>query len=154
DGYVRSEGCGMVVLKRLEDARRDGDPVLAVLRGTAVNHDGRSNGLTAPNGLAHEEVIRTALEHARLQPCDVDYVECHGTGTRLGDPIEVSALGAVYGEGGPATRPLVLGAVKANFGHVEAAAGAAGLIKAILALQHERIPPQPPMGELSPHIAW
>ena len=138
DGFVRSEGCGVVVLKRLADALAAGDPVLAAIRGSALNQDGRSTGLTAPNMLAQQAVLRQALANAGIHPAQVDYVETHGTGTVLGDPIEVEALAAVYGQ--PAARPCVLGAVKTNIGHAEAAAGVAGLIKAVLALQHEAIP--------------
>ena len=138
DGYVRGEGCGIVVLKRLSDAIADGDRILAVIRGSAVNQDGRSNGLTAPNGPAQEAVIRRALADGGLQPDDLDYVEAHGTGTLLGDPVEVNALGRVLGVTRP--KPMLLGSVKTNFGHLEAAAGIAGLIKLVLALQHEEIP--------------
>ncbi|MDW8319635.1 MAG: beta-ketoacyl synthase N-terminal-like domain-containing protein, partial [Anaerolineae bacterium] len=154
DGYVRSEGCGMVVLKRLSDAQRDGDPILALIRGTAINQDGRSNGLTAPNPLAQQEVIRAALAAARVGPEQIDYVETHGTGTELGDPIEVNALAAVLGPGHSPDRPFVLGAVKANIGHAEAAAGVAGLIKVVLALQHGEIPPQPHVQRLNPLVDW
>src|SRR5262249_43905212 len=132
DGYVRSEGCGAVVLKRLSDAVADGDRVLAVVRGSAVNQDGRSGGLTVPNGPAQEALIREALAMARVAPAEVGYVEAHGTGTSLGDPIEMQALGAVMREGRPADRPVVVGSVKTNMGHLEAAAGVAGLIKVVL----------------------
>lgn len=141
NGYVRGEGCGMVVLKRLRDAQADGDRILAVIRGSAVNQDGRSNGISAPSGPAQEMVIRAALADARVAPSDIDYVETHGTGTSLGDPIEVEALRNVLCEGRPASRPLALGAVKTNIGHLEGAAGIVALIKAVLALQHESIPP-------------
>lgn len=141
-GYGRSEGCGLVVLKRLSKARTDGDRVMAVIRGSAVNQDGSSNGLTAPNGLAQEALIRAALADAGLDPLEVDFVETHGTGTPLGDPIEVEALAAVYAKGRSSERPLMLGAVKANIGHTEAAAGAAGLIKTALALESGWIAPQ------------
>jgi acyl transferase domain-containing protein/SAM-dependent methyltransferase len=153
DGYVRSEGCGLVVLKRLSDARAAGDRILAVIRGSAVNQDGRSSGLTAPNGPAQEAVIRDALARAGVRPADMDYVEAHGTGTPLGDPIEVRALGAVFSER-PADRPLAIGSVKTNIGHVEAAAGIAGLIKVVLALGHGEIPPHLHLREPNPHIAW
>src|SRR5690606_37326229 len=133
DGYGRGEGCGVVVLKRLADAVADGDPIRAVIRGSAVNHDGRSNGLTAPNGAAQEAVVRQALTDARVQPAQVQYVEAHGTGTLLGDPIEVMALDAVLGNERPAHSPLLIGSVKTNIGHLEAAAGIAGLINVILA---------------------
>ena len=152
DGYVRGEGCGVVVLKRLSDALADGDPVLAVIRGSAVNQDGRSNGLTAPNGPAQEALIRKALSEAGLEPDDLDYVEAHGTGTLLGDPVEVHALGRVLGMS--RSTPLLLGSVKTNFGHLEAAAGVAGLIKLVLALQHEEIPPHLHLKRRNPLIAW
>jgi acyl transferase domain-containing protein/NADPH:quinone reductase-like Zn-dependent oxidoreductase len=153
DGYGRGEGCGVVLLKRLADAQRDGDRILAVIRGSAVNQDGKSNGLTAPNGLAQERVIREALAHAGLQPEDIDYVEVHGTGTPLGDPIEVEAIGRVMA-GRPKSRPVVLGTVKSNIGHLEAAAGIAGLIKTVLCLRHGEIPAHLHLDNPSPHIPW
>ncbi len=151
DGYVRAEGCGMVVLKRLSDAQRDGDPILAVLRGAAVNQDGRSNGLTAPNGLAQQAVIGQALTIAGVDAKDISYVEAHGTGTPLGDPIEIHSLQAVLDESN-GENPVVVGSVKSNIGHLEAAAGVAGLIKTVLALVHEEIPPHLHFQELNPHI--
>ncbi|MGH3822393.1 MAG: type I polyketide synthase, partial [Pseudonocardiaceae bacterium] len=151
DGFVRGEGCGVVVLKRLADAVRDGDRLLAVLRGTAVNQDGPSSGLTVPSGLAQETVIRTALHRAGLSPDDVDYIEAHGAATALGDPIELEALGAVFGA--QRERPLVVGSVKTNLGHLEAAAGIAGFIKTVLALAHGRIPPHLSFRELTPRIS-
>ncbi|WP_329101434.1 type I polyketide synthase [Micromonospora sp. NBC_01699] len=154
DGYGRGEGCGVVVLKRLSDARRDGDRVLAVIRGSAVNHDGPSSGLTVPNGLAQQELIRTALTDAGVTPADIDYVEAHGTGTSLGDPIEIDALAAALGEGRAPDRPVLVGSVKTNIGHLEAAAGIAGLIKLVLALQQETIPPHLHLRTPNPHIAW
>jgi acyl transferase domain-containing protein/acyl-CoA synthetase (AMP-forming)/AMP-acid ligase II/acyl carrier protein len=153
DGYVRSEGCGIVVLKRLSDAVTAGDDILAVIRGSAVNQDGRSSGLTAPNGLAQQAVIRAALAAADVPPALVGYVEAHGTGTSLGDPIEVQALGAVLGEGRSSEQPLVIGSVKTNVGHVEAAAGIASLIKVVLSLQHNEIPPHVHLTELNPYIS-
>jgi amino acid adenylation domain-containing protein/thioester reductase-like protein len=150
DGYVRGEGCGILVLKRLADAERDGDPILAVLRGSAVNQDGRSNGLTAPNGLAQQAVIHRALADAGLSTEDISYVEAHGTGTRLGDPIEIHALQAVFDE--KKGEPLLVGSVKTNIGHLEAAAGAAGLIKTILSLVHEEIPPHLHLHRINPNI--
>ena len=140
DGYVRGEGCGMVVLKRLSDALADGDRIAAVIRGTAVNHDGRSNGLSAPSGPAQEAVIRAALADARLTPGDISYVEAHGTGTRLGDPIEIEALRAVLCTGRSARTPLVVGSVKTNIGHLESAAGIAGFLKVVLMFRHGQIP--------------
>ena len=152
DGYVRGEGCGVVVLKRLADAERDGDRILALVRGSAVNQDGRSNGLTAPNPLAQQAVIRQALDDADATPAEVGYVEAHGTGTPLGDPIEVQALAVVLGDG--RQKPLLLGSVKTNIGHLEAAAGIAGLIKTILALDHHEVPPQLHFTEPNPLIPW
>jgi acyl transferase domain-containing protein len=154
DGYGRGEGCGIVVLKRLSDALADGDPVVAVLRGSAVNHDGPSGGLTIPSGPAQQAVIREALSRAGVEPSRVDYLEAHGTGTALGDPIEVHAAAAVLGPGRSPDRPLWLGSAKTNFGHLEAAAGVAGLIKAILALRHREIPPHLHLRRPNPHIAW
>ncbi len=154
DGYVRGEGCGVVVLKRLSDAERDGDRVLAVVRGTAVNQDGRSNGLMAPNPAAQMAVLRSAYADARLSPRDVDYVETHGTGTLLGDPIEARALGSVLGRGRSADAPLLIGAVKSNLGHLEAAAGVTGFIKAVLAVQHGTIPANLGFTTPNPHIAF
>jgi acyl transferase domain-containing protein/NAD(P)-dependent dehydrogenase (short-subunit alcohol dehydrogenase family)/acyl carrier protein len=154
DGYVRSEGCGIVVLKRLSQALEERDPILAVIRGSAVNQDGRSSGLTAPNGPAQEQVIRSALTNARMQPGQISYVEAHGSGTALGDPIEIYALGTVLKEGRPADRPVAVGAVKTNIGHTETVAGIAGLIKTVLALQHQEIPPNLHFQEPNPYILW
>ncbi|HWV56826.1 MAG TPA: beta-ketoacyl synthase N-terminal-like domain-containing protein, partial [Longimicrobiales bacterium] len=154
DGYVRGEGCGVVVLKRLADAERDGDRILAVVRGTAINQDGRSSGLTAPSGPAQEAVIRAALARAGLEPADIGYVEAHGTGTSLGDPIEVEALGRVFGAGRREGRPLLIGSIKTNFGHLEAAAGIAGLIKAALVVHHGEVPPHLHFETPNPHIPW
>ncbi|WP_432973946.1 type I polyketide synthase [Dactylosporangium sp. CA-233914] len=152
DGYVRSEGCGVVVLKRLADARRDGDRILALVRGGAVNQDGRSSGVTAPNGAAQRDVLRAALASAGVGPERVGYIEAHGTGTRLGDPIEVEALADVYGRAdGP---PVYLGSSKTNIGHAEAAAGIAGLIKAVLCVQRGAIPQNVHFTELNPHISF
>lgn len=153
NGYVRSEGCGVVVLKRLQDAQADGDTILAVIRGTAINQDGSSNGLTAPSGTAQEGVIQRALNAAQLDSRDVSYVEAHGTGTPLGDPIEVSALEATYGTDRDAGNPLIVGSVKTNIGHTEAAAGMAGLMKVVLALQHGYIPPHLHFQQINPHLA-
>jgi polyketide synthase 13 len=152
DGYTRSEGAGMLVLKRVEDARRDGDQILAVIAGSAVNHDGRSNGLIAPNQDAQADVLRRAYKDAGIDPRTVDYIEAHGTGTILGDPIEAEALGRVVGRGRPADRPALLGAVKTNVGHMESAAGAASMAKVVLALQHDKLPPSLNFAGPSPYI--
>jgi amino acid adenylation domain-containing protein len=152
DGYVRSEGCGVVVLKPLAAARRDGDRVLAVILGSSVNQDGRSNGLSAPNGLAQRDVVRQALSDAGVHAHDVGYVEAHGTGTPLGDPVEVTALRAVLADGRPSGRPLRVGAAKAAVGHAEPAAGIAGLIKAVLVLRNGEIPPQPHLRTVNPDL--
>ena len=151
NGYVRGEGCGVVVLKRLSDAQRDGNIILAVLKASAVNQDGASSGLTVPNGDAQESLIRKVLDKAKLKGSDIDYVEAHGTGTPLGDPIEVRAIGATYGVR-KAEYPLKLGSVKTNIGHLEGAAGIASVIKVILALQHETLPKQLHFTKLNPHI--
>ncbi|MEI5527948.1 type I polyketide synthase [Streptomyces brasiliscabiei] len=141
DGMGRGEGCAAVLLKRLSDAERDGDRILAVVRATAVNSDGRSNGLLAPNPAAQQALLSTAYARAGLSPARVDHVEAHGTGTPLGDPIEAGALGAVLGTGRDPDQPLLLGSVKGNLGHLESAAGIAGLVKTVLALHHDLIPP-------------
>lgn len=154
DGFVRSEGCGVVLLKPLSRAVSDGDRIYAVLRGSAINQDGRSNGLTAPNGSSQQAVIRKALAAAKLIPEEIDYVEAHGTGTELGDPIEMHSLGAVFAEGDTRRTPLRVGSVKTNIGHLEAAAGIAGLIKVCLALHHERLPSNLHFDQPSPHIDW
>jgi acyl transferase domain-containing protein len=157
NGFVPGEGCGIIVLKRLADALADGDRIHAIIRGTATTQDGRTSVLTAPNGLAQQAVMRAALDNARVAPEQITYVEAHGTGTALGDPIEVEALAAVLDADESttigATVPCVLGAVKTNFGHLEAAAGVAGVIKAILALEHEQIPPNLHFAELNPLIS-
>ncbi|WP_438010602.1 SDR family NAD(P)-dependent oxidoreductase [Sorangium sp. So ce321] len=150
NGFVRAEGCGVLVLKRLSDALRDGDRVWAVIRGTALNQDGQSNGITAPNGVSQVAVLRQALRNAGVDPSGVTYIEAHGTGTTLGDPIEVEALAEVYGRAG-ADRCL-LGSVKTNIGHSEAAAGVAGVIKAVLCFEREAVPPHLHFETLNPHI--
>ncbi|HKV20589.1 MAG TPA: SDR family NAD(P)-dependent oxidoreductase, partial [Mycobacterium sp.] len=154
DGYVRSEGCGMLVLKRLSDAVRDGDTVQAVISSSAVNQDGASSGLTVPNGGAQQRLIGTVLARAGLSGGDVDYLEAHGTGTPLGDPIEVQAAAAAYGPSRDADHPLLMGSVKTNIGHLESASGAAGLIKVVLSLQNEVLPQSLHFDNPSPHIPW
>ncbi|MEO8693821.1 MAG: beta-ketoacyl synthase N-terminal-like domain-containing protein [Acidimicrobiales bacterium] len=153
DGYVRAEGCAMIVLKRLRDAQVDDDHILAVVRGSAVSQDGRSGGLTAPNGPSQEKVVAAALAAAGVAANEVGYVEAHGTGTPLGDPIEVRALGAVLCRGRSHDQPLLLGSVKTNVGHMEAAAGIGGLIKLVLMLEHQAIPPHLHLNTLSGYIA-
>jgi acyl transferase domain-containing protein len=153
-GYVRSEGCGIVVLKRLSQAVTDGDSVYAVIRGSAINEDGFSNGLSAPNRQSQEAVLRAACRQARVAPGDVQYVECHGTGTLMGDTIEAMALGNVIGAGRDRNRPCLLSAVKTNLGHMEAAAGIASLIKAALVLKHRRIPATVHYDKPNPNIPF
>ncbi|MEM7061638.1 MAG: SDR family NAD(P)-dependent oxidoreductase [Cyanobacteria bacterium P01_B01_bin.77] len=151
DGYGRGEGCGVVVLKRLGDAIANQDNILALIKGSAVNHDGVSNGLTAPNGSAQTAVIRQALLNARLEPRQIQYVEAHGTGTSLGDPIELISLNQALES---RFEPLLVGSVKTNLGHLEAAAGVAGLMKVILSLQHQEIPPHLHLDTPNPYIPW
>jgi acyl transferase domain-containing protein/acyl carrier protein len=153
DGYVRGEGCGVLVLKRLSDALQNQDHVVALIRGSAMNQDGRSNGLTAPNGLAQQAVIREALSDAGLSAGDIDYIEAHGTGTPLGDPIEVEAIKEVLLQDRPVGRPCALGSVKTNIGHLEAAAGIAGMIKAALAIERGQIPAHLHLERLNPAIS-
>ncbi|WP_275571811.1 type I polyketide synthase [Mycolicibacterium vanbaalenii] len=154
DGYVRGEGCGVIVIKRLEDAVRDGDRIRAVIRGSSINQDGASGGLTVPNGVAQQRVIADALKRSDLEPKDVGYLEAHGTGTSLGDPIEAQAAGAVLGAGREPSRPLLIGSAKTNIGHLEAAAGIAGVIKVILSLEHRTLPKHLNFENPSPHIPW
>jgi thioester reductase-like protein len=154
DGYARGEGAGVVVLKRLSDATRDKDTVLAVIRGSAVNHDGRSSGLTVPSPEAQQDIIRAALAQAKADPGEVDYVEAHGTGTSLGDPIELRALEAVLGSAGSRDGDLLVGSIKTNIGHLESAAGIAGLIKLVLSLHHREIPPHVNFAKPNPNIDW
>ena len=154
DGFVRSEGCGMVVLKRLGEAEADGDRVWAVIRGAAVNQNGTSAGPTVPSGPAQERVIEEALSQAGVQPSDVDYLEAHGAGSELGDPIEVRAASAVYGRRRAKDRPLLIGSVKTNIGHLESAAGVASLIKVVLAMRHCVIPKSLHFRNPNPHLDW
>ena len=154
DGFVRAEGCGMIALKRLSDAIADRDTVHAVIRGSAVNQDGRSSGLTAPNGPSQQSVINAALKNAGVAGEDIGYVEAHGTGTSLGDPIEINALAESVGAGRSPDNPLAVGSVKSNVGHLEAAAGVAGLIKTVLTLKHRVIPGSLHYNTPSPHIPW
>ncbi|MBF0103637.1 MAG: polyketide synthase dehydratase domain-containing protein, partial [Desulfobacterales bacterium] len=153
DGYVRSEGCGIIVLKRLSQAISDKDPIYAIIRGSAVNQDGRSAGLTVPNGISQETVIRKALTFSCVSPEDVSYIEAHGTGTSLGDPIELEALGNVF-TSTQRKLPLFVGSVKTNIGHLEAAAGIAGVIKTVLSLYHGEIPPHIHFKHPNPKISW
>jgi len=154
DGYVRGEGCGILILKRLEDAQAAGDKILALFRGSAVNQDGPSGGLTVPSGPAQVRVVREALANAGLSPKEVSFIEAHGTGTALGDPIEVGALGEVFSKERSPDKPLLIGSLKTNIGHLEAAAGVAGAIKTILSLQKRRLPPHKNLTSLNPLIAW
>ncbi|HXA49906.1 MAG TPA: beta-ketoacyl synthase N-terminal-like domain-containing protein, partial [Candidatus Acidoferrum sp.] len=154
DGYVRGEGCGILVLKRLSDAQSDGDRILAVIRGSAINHNGKSNGLTAPNGAAQRAVIRAALADAGVEPHQVSYVEAHGTATSLGDSVELEAVSDVLGAKRPAGDRFAIGTVKTNIGHLEAAAGAAALIKVVLSLQHRQIPAHLHFRKPNSHLAW
>jgi acyl transferase domain-containing protein len=154
NGFVRSEGCGVVILKRLQDAINDGDRIIALIRGSAVNQDGHTSGLTVPSGPAQQAVIRQALTKAGLQPQDVSYIEAHGTGTTLGDPIEIGALAEVFSPHQSKTDPLTIGSLKTNLGHLESAAGIAGLIKVALQLQHQQITPHLHLKQLNPYIDW
>ncbi len=153
DGYVRSEGSGMLVLKRLSDALAAGDTIHALVRGSATNQDGASGGLTVPSGPAQEEVIRAALRDGGVDPAEVGYIEAHGTGTKLGDPVEIGALGNVFCKQ-PRRKPLVVGSVKTNMGHLESSAGISALIKTIMMLKHGEIPPHVNFQTPNPHIPW
>ncbi|NER89388.1 type I polyketide synthase [Moorena sp. SIO3A2] len=154
NGYVRGEGCGVIVLKRLSDAVANGDNVLAVIRGTAINQDGASGGLTVPNGPSQVAVIRKALSNGGVDPASVSYIEAHGTGTSLGDPIEVGAIGTVFGKTHSQEQPLIVGTAKTNIGHLEVAAGIAGLMKVVLQLQHQQIAPSLHFKQPNPYINW
>lgn len=154
DGYVRGEGVGMILLKSKEQALLDGDTILAVIKGSAVAQDGHSNGILAPNGLSQQKVIREALSDAGVSPPDIGYVESHGTGTSLGDPIEVAALDEVYGKERNRETALLVGAVKANIGHLESAAGIAGLIKSVICLNRQQVPKQLHFKQPNPNISW
>ncbi len=154
DGFVRGEGCGAILLKRLSRAIADGDRVHCVIRGTATNQDGRSIGLTAPNGLAQQAVIRAALANAQLGPSQISYLEAHGTGTALGDPIEMNALESVFAANRSSEKPLWVGSVKTNFGHLEGGAGIAGIIKTALSLSKQTIPPHLHCVTPSAKIDW
>ena len=152
NGFVRGEGCGMIVLKRLTDAVKNGDRILAVIRGSAVNQDGNSSSLTVPSGVSQQSVISQALADGGIEAKDISYVEAHGTGTSLGDPIEITALGEVFKR--KSDHPLLVGSVKTNIGHLEAAAGIASLIKVVLSLQHKQIPPHLHFNQPNPYIEW
>ncbi len=154
NGYVRGEGCGIILLKRLSDAVANGDNILAVIRGSAINQDGASGGLTVPNGPSQQKVIRQALENGGVDAASVSYIEAHGTGTSLGDPIEVGAIGAVFGKTHSKEQPVTLGTVKTNIGHLEGGAGIAGLMKVVLQLQNEEIAPSLHFKEPNPYINW
>ena len=153
DGYGRGEGCVMIALRRLSDAQTRGERVLAVIRGSAINHDGSSSGLTVPNENAQVAVIKDALANGHVTPASIHYVEAHGTGTHLGDPIEIQALEQVYGS---ATRsgPVPVGSIKNRIGHLESAAGLAGLAKVLCCLHHRALPPEPVQGQVNSHIDW
>lgn len=154
DGFVRGEGCGILVLKRLSDAQADGDRILALIRGSAINHDGPSSGLTVPNGQAQTALLKQALDQACVQASQINYVEAHGTGTALGDPIELKALNAVYTQNRDPAQPLMINSIKTNMGHLEAAAGVAGMIKNVLSLQKRQFPPHASFEKPTPHFSW
>ncbi len=154
NGYVRGEGCGIILLKRLSDAVANGDNILAVIRGSAINQDGASGGLTVPNGPSQQKVIRQALENGGVDAASVSYIEAHGTGTSLGDPIEVGAIGAVFGKAHSKEQPVTIGTVKTNIGHLEGGAGIAGLMKVVLQMQNQQIAPSLHFNQPNPYINW
>ena len=154
DGFVRGEGCGMVILKRFSDAVADGDNILAVIRGTAMNQDGDTSGLTVPNGPSQQAVIGQAMENGGVDPASISYIEAHGTGTSLGDPIEVGAIGTVFGKTHSQEQPVIIGSAKTNIGHLEGAAGIAGLMKVVLQLQYQKIVPSLHFNQPNPYINW
>ena len=152
--FVRGEGCGVVVLKRLSDAVSDGDRIWGVIRGSALNQNGPSASLTVPSGKAQKQVLEDALRRAGIPPSEIDFLEAHGTGSQLGDPIEVNSVASVYGRDREADRPLLLGTAKTNIGHLESAAGVAGLIKVLLAMERRVIPKHLHFEEPNPHVEW
>ena len=154
DGFVRGEGCGVIILKQFSSARECGDRIWGIIKGTAVNQTISNATLTAPHRGSQEEVIQSALSDAGIAACDVDYLEAHGSSSKLGDPIEIQAAGTVYGEGRDADRPLLVGTVKTNIGHLEPASGIAGVIKVLLAMHHGVIPPQLHFQNPNPNIDW
>ena len=154
NGFVRSEGCGIIALKRISDAVAENDNIIAVIRSSAINHDGHTSGLTVPNGVSQQAVIRRALANGKTDPARIDYIEAHGTGTALGDPIEIGALAALFGDSHSQKRPLIVGSVKTNIGHLEAAAGIAGLLKIILQMQYGKIAPHLHLERPNPYISW
>ncbi|KUI98277.1 type I polyketide synthase [Vibrio sp. MEBiC08052] len=154
DGMARGEGCGLIVLKRLSSALQDGNPIWGIIRGSAINQDGPTSGFTVPNGRSQQSLLQTALEKAQVEPDEIDYIEAHGTGTPLGDPIEISAIQAVFGQTRQNVQPLKVGSVKTNIAHTEAAAGVAGIIKVLLSMHHENIPAHLHFHQPNPEIAW
>ncbi|MBT6069495.1 MAG: amino acid adenylation domain-containing protein [Proteobacteria bacterium] len=154
NGYARGEGCGLIILKRLSNAEKDGDNILGIIRGSTLNQDGASSGLTVPNGVAQKNLIKKTLDRSHTRPEEINYVEAHGTGTPLGDPIEVRALGRALASSRIANDPLLIGSIKSNIGHLESAAGAFSVIKVLMALQHEMLPPTLHISELNGELDW